>query len=294
MTKDNPVSSGSPPEIERIAVLAGSGNLPEIVANAISAGGRQPLVLMVEGEAGPTLKKYDHKIIQLAGLADAFRFMKSHNVTEIVLAGGISRRPRLMEFRLSWKLLRALPLITRGLARGDDGILRAVINLMETNGLRVVGVHEIVPDIVASEGAITRRKPRKSDWKDIQLAIAASRLLGKFDVGQASVSVGGRIVALEGAEGTAAMLGRVAELRDAGRISATKPGVLVKCLKPGQEIRADMPAIGPDTILQAKKAGLSGIVLQAGGALILDHEQTVSSADAENLFVFGFCPDLME
>lgn len=287
MKSTRSIASGVLPQHGRIAILAGSGNLPEITANAIKAAGHEPLVIMIEGEAGSELQKFEHWILPITDISGAYKLMKDQNVTAVVMAGGINSRPKLTQFRWPLGLLRRIPLLAKALAKGDDGILRTVVRMIESNGIKVVGVHQIVPDIVVEQGAITRRKPGKADWKNIRPAIAASRLLGTIDVGQAAVSVGGRVVALEGAEGTAAMLARVADMRNSGRISRTKPGVLVKCLKPGQEVRVDMPAIGEQTVHQAKSAGLSGIVLQAGSTLILDYQQTVSKADELKLFIFG-------
>lgn len=287
-------SSGDIPQNGRIAIVAGSGSLPNIVAKAIVAQGREPVVIMLEGEADPILKKYDHETISTGDFAGFLRIARGHDISAVVLAGGIARRPGLFELRLSFGLLRGLPRFAKVLTRGDDSLLRAVINAVESYGFKVIGAHEIVPDIVVDKGAITRRKPAKSDWNDINSAIAAAQLLGKIDVGQGAVSIGGRVVALEGAEGTEAMLSRVAEMRTNGRISATKPGVLVKCLKPGQEVRVDMPAIGEDTVNQVKRAGLSGIVLEAGSTLVLDYQKTVSRADELKLYIYGHVLDHAE
>lgn len=287
-------SSGDIPQNGRIAIVAGSGSLPDIVAKAIIAKGREPVVIMLEGEADSILRKYDHETISIGDFAGFLKIARSHDVTAVVLAGGIARRPGMFQLRLSFGLLRGLPRFAKVLTRGDDSVLRAVINAVESYGFKVIGAHEVVPDIVVDQGAITRRKPVKSDWKDISSATTAARLLGRIDVGQGAVSIGGRVVALEGAEGTAAMLARVAEMRANGRISVKKPGVLVKCLKPGQEMRVDMPAIGEDTVKQVKQAGLSGIVLEAGSTLVLDYQKTVAKADELKLFIYGQALDRTE
>ena len=275
----------------RIAVLAGNGVLPGITAEALVLAGHAPLVIMIDGEAESELKKYDHISIRVTDLSGLFQHLRTFNVSALVMAGGVKGRPRVRDVRLSLSLLIRLPRIVKSMALGDDGLLRAVIGLIESRGVRVVGVHEIVPDIVVAEGTMTRKKPGGPDWNNINSAAAASRLLGKIDVGQGAVAVGGRVVALEGAEGTAGMLARVADLRKAGRISRKKAGVLVKCSKPGQELRADMPAVGPETISQAKAAGLSGIALEANRTIALDLNSTLAQADKLGLFVIGFDPD---
>ncbi|MFB2605773.1 UDP-2,3-diacylglucosamine diphosphatase LpxI domain-containing protein, partial [Rhizobium phaseoli] len=120
----------------------------------------------------------------------------------------------------------------------------------------------------------------------------AAETLGRLDVGQGAVSIGGRIVALEGLEGTDEMLDRVAGLRAAGRISARRRGVLVKLCKPQQDVRADLPAIGLSTVLNAGKAGLAGIAVEAGRSLVLDRAAVIRAADGAGLFVCGLDRDL--
>ncbi|WP_312409439.1 UDP-2,3-diacylglucosamine diphosphatase LpxI domain-containing protein, partial [Shinella sp.] len=112
--------------------------------------------------------------------------------------------------------------------------------------------------------------------------------------GQGAVAVGGRVVALEGAEGTDGMLERVAALRVAGRISQRRKGVLVKLCKPGQDMRADLPAIGVETLSRARAAGLAGIAVEAGRSLVLERDAIIAEADANGLFVTGIVPDTME
>ena len=111
--------------------------------------------------------------------------------------------------------------------------------------------------------------------------------LGHLDVGQGAVAVGGRVVALEGPEGTDAMLERVARLKADGRISSRRRGVLVKLCKPQQDLRADLPSIGPSTIKGAQAAGLAGIAVESGRALVLDREEMIALANEAGLFVTG-------
>ena len=112
-----------------------------------------------------------------------------------------------------------------------------------------------------------------------------------LDVGQAVVVAGLRIVAIEGAEGTEGLLARVRDMRASGRLRLReREGVLVKIPKPSQDRRLDMPAIGLDTIRQAKEAGLAGIAVEAGGALVLDPQKFIEAAEREGLFVVALAP----
>jgi hypothetical protein len=158
---------------------------------------------------------------------------------------------------------------------------------LESRGIKVVGAHEIVPELTAGEGPLTATRPNQSDWRDIQAARTAARAIGALDIGQAAVAIGGRAVALEGIEGTAGLLDRTRELRGHGRLAGKARGVLVKCAKPGQELRADLPSIGPQTIEAAHAAGLAGIAVEAGRSLILEGPATIARANALGLFIVG-------
>lgn len=284
----------SPPRIRfgadsRVGVVAGGGRLPEAVANALEAQGRRPFVVIVEGEADPAgpLSAHDHGLLTLEEFASLVPLLKRNGVTHVVLAGEIKRRPRLSKMRMNLSLLATLPRIALELTLGDDGLLRAVLRYIERRGIRVVGAHEVVPELIALEGCHTRIGPQKADWRDIDKAHQAAKAIGALDIGQGAVAIGGRVVALEGIEGTDGLLARVKDLRGHGRLAGKTRGVLVKCAKPGQEARADLPSIGPNTVDMAHDAGLAGIAVEAGHSLVLDGPSLIARADALGLFVIG-------
>ncbi len=204
------------------------------------------------------------------------------------MSGGVNRRPELGEVRTPLYLLLDLPRMLRTLfSGGDDKLLRLVISLIESAGCRVVGAQEVIPGLLAATGPLTIKKPDKADWKNIDAARKGALALGRLDVGQGAVAVSGRIIALEGAEGTDAMIDRVAELRRSGRISAKKKGVLVKFCKPQQDERADLPSIGTTTIENMARAGLSGVAVEAGRSLVLEREKAIARANELGVFIVG-------
>jgi UDP-2,3-diacylglucosamine hydrolase len=174
------------------------------------------------------------------------------------------------------------------MTRGDNTLLSIFVTYLEHNGFKVVGAHEILPDLLARQGVMTKARPRPSDQSDIDAALEAALAIGRLDIGQAAVAIGGRAVALEGIEGTDGLLERVKGLRENGRIAGTKRGVLVKCAKPGQEVRADLPTIGPATIERAHAAGLAGVAVEADRAFVLEFASTIDRANALGIFVMGF------
>ena len=276
---------------DRIAIVAGSGRLPVDLVENLAAHGHKPFVVLVRGEASPELASCDHEDLTVENFAGLAPLLKRRGITHVVFAGGISRRPKLGALKPSLALLKFLPRALAALAKGDDGMLRALVAAVEALGVKVVGAHQIAPDLLASEGPMTSTAPQKPDWRDIDAAAAAARAIGVLDIGQGAVAIGGRAIALEGVEGTDGMLERVRELRSHGRLAGKKRGVLVKCAKPGQELRMDLPSIGPDTVTMAHAAGLAGIGVEADRSLVLDMANVIGEADRLGLFVIGLPPE---
>ncbi|MGD9912881.1 MAG: LpxI family protein [Rhizobiaceae bacterium] len=277
----------------RVAVIAGSGRLPVDVAEALAQQGREPFILKVEGEVDreADFARFDQASIRLEEVGLLPAVFRRHGITHVVLAGGIARRPALRRLKPTLALLRVIPTVIAGLAGGDNKVLSALIRCMKVWGVEVVGVHEIVPELLAPVGPIARTQPLESDRRDLAAAFAAAKAIGGLDVGQAAIAIGGRAVELEGIDGTAGLLERTKSVRSHGRLAGRARGVLVKAAKPDQELRADLPSIGPDTVDAAHAAGLAGIGLEAGMALILESAETVARADRLGLFIVGLGPD---
>ncbi len=272
----------------RLAIIAGRGRLPFDVAAAARRAGEDPYIIALTGEAGEEVSDYDHAFIGLASVTQLHQILKDNGIDRVVMSGGVNRRPELAEVRIPFRLVSKLPAMLKTLfSGGDDKLLRLVISLIESADCRVVGAQEVIPDLLAATGSLTVKKPNKTDWINIEAARKGALALGRLDVGQGAVAVSGRIVALEGAEGTDAMIERVAELRRTGRISPRKKGVLVKFCKPQQDERADLPSIGTTTIENITRAGLSGVAVEAGRSLVLEREQTVDLANKTGVFIIG-------
>ncbi len=268
--------------------MAGSGQLPLYVANAAREMGEDPFIVRLRDDSRFDWSGFDNAVISVGDVAGLGRLLRDNRVDRVVLSGAVARRPEWREIRPTVAILLKLPSIVKTLlSGGDDAVLQMVIKIIGTLGAKVIGAHEIAPGLLATTGAFGTQKPAEDDLKDISRAAEAARALGKLDVGQGAVSVGGRIVALEGVEGTDAMLLRVAALRAEGRISPRRRGVLVKLCKPQQDVRADLPTIGIETVENAQKAGLAGIAVEAGRALVLDRDAMLKAADQAGIFVCG-------
>jgi DUF1009 family protein len=287
--KTSPSAALQPPIAGRTAIVAGNGQLPVAVAESLRKLGGNPLIVAIKGEAEPELYEGEHAEISIVELGGLMKILRAEGISNVVLAGGIRHRP---EFRAALRPgngnLVALYRFLRAFRLGDDGLLRAVIATIESYGFRVLGAHEIVPDVLApAPGTLTRKRADQESIANMNAARQAAIMIGSLDIGQAAIAIGRRVVALEGVEGTDAMLQRVADLRHAKRINR-KGGVLVKCAKPQQEVRADLPAIGVSTVENAVKAGLKGIAIEARRTLILGYGETVAAADKAGLFIETF------
>lgn len=265
----------------KLGILAGSGELPLRLVDACRAEGRPFFVLALEGAADPAdFATVPHAAIRLGAAADGLRILRENGVKELVMAGPV-RRPSLASLMPDWRAAKFFARI--GLrALGDNGLLGAIIKELELEGFRVVGVDSILETLLAPEGALGRIGPDVQARADIARGLEVARALGALDVGQAVVVQQGIVLGVEAVDGTDALIRRSDALRREG-----PGGVLVKIAKPGQERRVDLPTIGVATVDACVKAGLRGIALEAGAALVVDRAAVAAAADRTGLFVVG-------
>ncbi|MDP9196850.1 MAG: UDP-2,3-diacylglucosamine diphosphatase LpxI [Pseudomonadota bacterium] len=266
---------------ENLGILAGGGDLPRRLVEACRTQGRSFFILGFEGHADRALMEgLPYAWVRLGAWGDILGRLRQEGVTELVMAGHV-RRPSLAELKPDWRAAKFLARI--GLrALGDDGLLSAVAKEFEGEGFRVVAAHDILGTLLAPAGVWGSVRPDEAAWTDIRRGMEVVRALGRLDVGQAAVVQQGLVLGVEGVEGTAELVRRCTVLKREGG-----GGVLVKASKPQQDRRVDLPAVGPDTVKTCADAGLAGIAVEAGGALVLDLASVVTEADRHGLFVVG-------
>jgi UDP-2,3-diacylglucosamine hydrolase len=271
-----------------LAVICGGGSLPFAVADAVAKRGRRVVLFAIRGWADPLrVAAYPHHWAPIGQFGWFCQVARREGCHDVVLIGSMLR-PAIWRIRPDIKTLRLLPRILGLYRGGDDHLLKGVAAIFEEQGFRLVGAHQIAPEILMPEGPLGREHPRARDLADIAKGIALLDAISPFDVGQAVIVADARVLATEAAEGTDEMLGRVAELRRSGRIvPASGRGVLVKAAKRDQDRRFDLPSIGPRTIEGAARAGLAGIAVVAGSAVVAEVDRIAELADREGLFVFG-------
>ena len=273
-----------------LAILCGGGGLPLEVARAAAANGRPPFLVGLVGATDPAIEAFSHIWVRLGEVGKLFAALAERRVADLAIVGALTR-PEFSELRLDWGALKRAPRLAALFRGGDNRLLAGVAAIFEREGVRVVGAHEIAPQMLAPLGPIGVRAAAPDADADARLGAEALAALSPFDVGQGVVVADGRVVAVEAAEGTDAMLERVAALRASRWLRFSGPaGVFVKAPKRGQDLRLDMPAIGPRTIALAARAELKGVALAAGLVLIAERGETARRADQAGLFVAGFPP----
>ena len=279
-----PMAEGAPP----LAVVCGSGSLPFAVADAAGKRGRRVVLFGLRGWADPhRIASYPHHWIAFGQIGRFCRLAHREDCRDVVFIGSVVR-PAIWKIRPDFEALRLLPRIVGLFRGGDDHLLKGVARIVEEHGFRLVGAHEVAPEILLPEGVLGQESPNDGDRADIAKGLALLAATSPFDVGQAVVVVEARVLAVEAAEGTDNMLARIAELRQSGRIAgATGRGVLVKAAKRGQDRRIDLPSIGPRTIEGAARAGLAGIAVVAGSTIVAEPDRIAAAADRARLFVVG-------
>jgi UDP-2,3-diacylglucosamine hydrolase len=269
-----------------LALICGGGSLPLAVADSVTARGRKVLLFPLRGFANPdSFAGREHRWVHLGQFGTVARIARENGCRDIVCLGSVVR-PSFWRLRPDLFTLKVLPQVARAFRGGDDHLMSSVGRVIEKHGFRFLGAHEVAPEILVPEGALSSLQPSDRMREDIALGLDYLRAAGPFDVGQAVVVAKRHVLAVEAAEGTDTMLERVAQLRATGRIRASG-GVLVKAPKPKQDRRFDLPSLGPKTVEGASRAGLAGIAVAAGETVVAEPEALVTAADRAKIFVVG-------
>ncbi|OUS17922.1 UDP-2,3-diacylglucosamine pyrophosphatase [Rhodospirillales bacterium 47_12_T64] len=272
----------------KLGILAGGGQLPRQLIKLCEETNREVFLVAFTGQTDPeTAIGVDHMWTRLGAAGKILSRLKQEQVEELVMIGPV-KRPSMTELRPDWRALQFFAKIgVKSL--GDDGLLRSVISALEGEGFLFRGVDDLLNDLLATKGVYGSVSPDDQACADIKRGVEVARLMGRADVGQSVVVQQGLVLGVEAIEGTDALLSRCRGLKRGG-----DGGVLVKLKKPEQERRADLPTIGVETLKSAFNAGLRGIAIESGGALVVDRDALVSAADEYGLFVLGINPSEYE
>jgi len=272
-----------------VGVIAGGGAMPFAVADSLAARGIGLVIFALKGACDPAgVARFRHHWISVGQIGKATRLFRSEGCRDLIFIGSLAR-PALADIRLDWGTLRVIGSVMASFRGGDDHLLSGIGRILEKDGFRMIGVKDAAPDLLMPKGCITRAVPDNAATADIARGREVLAALGPFDIGQAAVVIDGHVVAVEDIGGTDGLLARVAQLRAQGRIRARiGRGVLVKGPKSGQDLRYDLPTVGPRTVEAAAAAGLAGIAVAAGDAIAAEPQSMIEAADKAGLFVMGF------
>ena len=271
-----------------VGLIAGGGVMPFAVADSLTARGIDPVLFALRGACDPqAVARFRHHWISIGQLGRLARLLRSENCRDLVFIGTMVR-PGLSEIRLDWGTLRVIGHVLASFRGGDDHLLSGIGRIIEKDGFRMVGIKDAAPDLLMPEGCVTVKSPDENAAVDIAKGRDVLRALSPFDIGQAVIVIDGHVVGVEDIEGTDGLLARVARLRGEGRIRAKAPrGVLVKAPKSSQDLRFDLPTIGPRTVEGAVNAGLAGIAIVAGNTIVVEPQAMIEAADSGGLFITG-------
>lgn len=265
----------------KIGIIAGGGVLPRLAADTALRQGAEVLVVVLDGHGDPsTFRHVEHVVCRLGAVGAILSALNAAAVQDVCLIGTV-RRPSLGQLRPD---ARALRLIARyGFSSlGDDALLRSVGDILSREGMRIIGVQDIVGGLLLKPGPLGARVPSPDALSDIERGFRVARQLGRADVGQSVVVQQGIVIAVEAIEGTDRLIERARDLAFPGR-----GPILVKTCKPQQDERLDLPTIGSITVEAAHTSGFDGIAAEAGRSLVADVDELRARADTAGLFVYG-------
>ncbi len=287
------------PEDGKICLIAGGGSLPKAVVQAAIEQGRDIYIAGLAGFFQP--EDYEGCVLDSYRLGEFGRLiktLKSKDIKAVTFAGTV-KRPDFKAVRPDMGGMKYLPGILKAATKGDDALLTHITKIFDKEGISLVGAQDICSGLVVQQGVLTQTQPNAAHMRDIDKARHIAKSIGALDIGQGAVVRDGLVLAVEAQDGTDGMLRHVGLLPDdiRGKKEATDSssssgssvnrGVLAKMVKPGQELRIDLPTIGLTTIKAAIESGLDGIAVEEGGAFILDREAAITEADKAGLFIIG-------
>jgi hypothetical protein len=267
--------------VSKLGIIAGSGDLPREIARLQQESGGEVVIAAIDQKN--SFKNFEHKYFALGAAGAILDYFKENSVEEIIIIGGV-KRPDLKSLKVDFSGGVLISKILKQKILGDDNVLRIVVDHIESKGFKVISPEKILKrrggygEIIASKKA-----PSPDDKTDIEIGREVIKALGKLDVGQSVIVSGGYVVGIEAAEGTDNLIDRCALLR-----KEKKGGVLVKMSKSSQDMRLDVPVIGPDTIEKLAKNGFLGVAIEKTAVIIIDPEKTKILLDEHGMFLVLF------
>ncbi len=267
--------------METIGLLAGGGALPRLVAEEAKKQGRRVIICGFHGHTDDELREYADvfEVMHIGQFSKVIKYFHSHNVREVCLVGAINK-PRILDIKPD---LLATKIIFSLASKGDDSLLRAVLDQLEKEGLYIVSATKLVPSLLAPKGVLTKHKPDEYIKNTARYALPIIKSLGEFDMGQCLAVKENIVLAVECIEGTDAAIKRGGELGARG----DAPCVLVKMVKTGQDERVDLPSVGLKTIENLIEYKYKALIIEANKTLFFDSQKAIELANKNKLIIWA-------
>lgn len=267
-------------------LIAGGGQLPvEFVRHAADNGISRVIAVGFADYTAPEVAEHAHayREIGIGQLGKLLSFFKTHEVHKAVMLGALAPRLTIANVRLD---LRMITLAARVRDRRADAVLGAIANEMAQEGIVLDDTTKYLPHLCVQPGVMTRKSPSKKEWQDIAFGAALALESGRHDIGQTVVVRSHAVVAVEAMEGTDACIKRAGTLSD--------KCVVVKMAKPAQDMRFDVPCIGPKTVQIMHEAGARILAAEAHRTFLVDRDTTLAYANRHGIILVGITRDTYE
>ena len=267
-------------KISHIGLIAGDKNLPFLVLDYAKKHNKKISVMGIEGCVSKKLSKLlpqeNYREFHLSQLSKTIKFFKSQKVDTIVIVGGVNNS----SIKINFDVIRIFSKLLF-MKNKYDSILRLIIREFEKHNFNVVGIHEIMPELLIENKVLTDVLPSSKDIDDAQFGFEQALNFANTDKGQSIIVKNKEVIATEKFSGTDDLI------RRASKLTTGKGGILIKVLKPTQEIRADIPVLGVNTIKELSSAGFFGVVIEANKSIIENREEVISLANKLGIFIMG-------
>jgi DUF1009 family protein len=274
--KSSESSSGTSHMPEAIGIIAGAGQFPALVAKGATQNGFLPVIAGFSGHTDPDLEECAHafSLLHIGQVGKLIKYFRTQGIRKLCFAGAIDK-PRALDMRPDFIAARLLLTMK---SKGDDSLLRSVIDYLGKEGFEVVSAADFTPQLRAPAGVLTKKPPSDEMWQDIRYAWPIARSMGHFDIGQCLVIKKNMVIGVECIEGTDAVLRRSGEL-------GGKNCVAVKMVKPGQDERIDLPSVGLETVRILEQYGYACLAVEAGKTLFFDQQEAIKLANAKKIVI---------
>lgn len=268
----------------KYGLIAGEGRFPLLVLESAKRQGHEMVVVAIKEEAGPEVEKLAARChwISLGELSKLIKILKSEGIRQAVMAGRVRHTRIYSSIRPDPKLFKVLNALRR---KNTNSLIGAVVRVLEDEGVELLDSTAFLGPYMAVEGTLTRRSPDRGEQEDIAYGRRIAQALAAFDIGQSVVVCERACVAVEAMEGTDAVILRAAELANGRKLT------VVKAARPRQDMRFDVPVIGPTTVEKMRAANATALAVEAGKTLLIDREALIEAADRARIAIVGYAPD---